>query len=243
MKIDPWRHGLVAEMTPPGDKSITHRAILFAALAPGQTYISHWLEAADTQASLRLVQALGVRVKKQNGHELVLESEGLAHLHSPEDIVDCANAGTTMRLALGLASGVKGLTVLSGDASLRSRPMARVINPLKQMGVDVLSRANGLAPIALQGGRHTGGCFVLPVASAQVKSALLLAGLSAENPVTVKEPVATRDHTERMLQAMGASLRQDGDGSWTIHPSILHPLETSVPGDPSSAAYWAALAA
>lgn len=240
MKLMPWTHPLRRTITVPGDKSITHRAILFSALAKGPVTVTQWLDAKDTRSSLRVVRALGVEVTETPG-KLVLR--GPQSLAEPKDVVDCGNSGTTMRLSMGLLSALpEGLAVLTGDASLRQRPMGRVAGPLSQIGVDVFTRSNGNAPVVVRGGlRHVGGQVTMSVASAQVKSALLLAGLSAHTPVTVVEPITTRDHTERMLRAMGASLRTEGNHI-TVTPGDLQGISINVPGDPSSAAFWAALA-
>ncbi|PSR20386.1 MAG: 3-phosphoshikimate 1-carboxyvinyltransferase [Sulfobacillus acidophilus] len=240
VELTAWQHGFNRQVRVPGDKSLTHRAILFSAVAHGDMEIEGWLDAADTRSSLGLVQALGVQLVESSARRVVLRSSGL--LEEPSAVIDCGNSGTTMRLATGLAAGVAGLVVLTGDESLVRRPMQRVIDPLAQLGVTVLSRGGGYAPLALRGGRHRGGQFVLPVASAQVKSALLLAGLSADEAVSVQEPTRSRDHTERMLKVMGASVNVAGLRT-TVQPGRLNAIGFDVPGDPSAAAFWCALAA
>ena len=241
VEVTRWRAPLDAEVAVPGDKSLTHRGILFSVVTDEEMVLEGWLDAADTRSSLGLVQRLGVEVLAIDSHRLVLRGLNQGP-KEPESVLECGNSGTTMRLACGLAAGVNGLCVLSGDASLVRRPMARVIEPLRQMGVEIVSRRGGYAPLAIQGGRHRGGRFALPVASAQVKSALLLAGLTADDPVEVEEPVKSRDHTEHLLQAMGGRIRIDGQRV-RLEPGRLHGLSFTVPGDPSSAAFWAALAA
>jgi 3-phosphoshikimate 1-carboxyvinyltransferase len=225
----------------PGDKSVTHRALLLGLLARGTTQVSAPLLALDTLRSLEVTRAFGARVTERPG-ELIIESPGLGSLREPDQVIDCGNSGTTMRLAAGIAATVPGLTVLTGDASLRRRPMARVTGPLQVLGVTSWTRADGCAPIAVRGGAIRGGRVNLPVASAQVKSALLLAGLAADGPVTVVEPVSTRDHTERMLRAQGIDVVVAG-GAATVHPGTPAPIAVKVPGDPSSAAFWWAWAA
>jgi len=243
IRLTPWRHPLSATVAVPGDKSLTHRGILFAAVASGVSRVTGWLDAQDTRSSLRLVQQLGVEIKELTPETLVLESPGLFGLREPEDVVDCGNSGTTIRLAAGLVSAVPGLTVFTGDASLRKRPMRRVLEPLASLGVRSLARQDGYAPFAVAGGPHQGGTVEMTVASAQVKSSLLLAGLSASAPLTVREPVASRDHTERLLAYLGVPIRVSGT-TVTVEPvRRVEPLDFAVPGDPSSAAFWAALAA
>ncbi len=242
MRLQPWRRAVQAEVVVPGDKSMTHRGILFSALARGTTEVRGWLDAEDTRASLALVQQIGVRIAEHTRERLVLSSPGLDGVTEPEQVIDCRNSGTTMRLGLGLLTAVSGLSVLTGDESLRRRPMRRVLDPLARLGVTVFSRSGGLAPVAIQGGPHRGGEVTLAIASAQVKSALLLAGLSAQEPVTVTEPVLSRDHTDRLLRAMGARVESAGL-SVRVYPGALQPAIVDVPGDPSSAAFWAALAA
>jgi 3-phosphoshikimate 1-carboxyvinyltransferase len=225
----------------PGDKSVTHRAVLLGLLAQGTTHIRRPLRAEDTRRSLAVARAFGARVE-ESAAEWVIESQGLGALREPGAVIDCGNSGTTMRLAIGMAALVPGLTVLTGDASLCRRPMRRVTDPLGQLGIDAWTRADGGAPVAVRGGSVHGGRVVLPVASAQVKSALLLAALGADGPVTVEEPMATRDHTERMLAAQGITVDRGPRGT-TIFPGTPSPLTWTVPGDPSSAAFWWAWAA
>ncbi|MCY0877888.1 MAG: 3-phosphoshikimate 1-carboxyvinyltransferase [Firmicutes bacterium] len=240
LEFTAWKKPVKARVAVPGDKSLTHRGILFSALAEGEMILEHWLDAADTRASVRLVQALGVEVRELSPERLVLERP--RRLQEAVTPIDAANSGTTMRLGAGLAAAVHGLTVLYGDASLSRRPMARVVEPLRAMGVQVLAREGGFAPLAIQGGRHQGGQFTLAVASAQVKSSLLLAGLTAEDPVRVIEPALSRDHTERLIAAMGGNITRDGLAV-TVYPGSLHAMAFRVPGDPSSGAFWAAIAA
>lgn len=201
----------------------------------------HALEAADIQASIRLARAFGAEITR-TGDALHIVSPGLSALTEPPDVVDCGNSGTTMRLGCGIAALLAGLTVLTGDASLRRRPMRRVLDPLASLGAVALARSGGVPPVAVRGPIRSGGTVTTPVPSAQVKSALLLAGLGAPEALTVKEAVPTRDHTERLLEAMGIRITW-GPGFATVEPGVPKPLEWTVPGDPSSAAFWWVLAA
>lgn len=241
MELASWEHELDVEIEVPGDKSLTHRGILMSALALGDMELTGWLDAGDTRSSMGLVQALGVEIREQTPERLVLRRTDA--LHEPQGIIDCGNSGTTMRLGAGVLAGIPGLSVLTGDASLRRRPMARVAEPLRDgLGVQIWTKSDGRAPMAVRGGPHPGGRVDLQVASAQVKSALLLAGVSAADAVSVVEPRTTRDHTERLLAAMGGSVEVQGR-IVTVQPSQLRGLSFHVPGDPSSAAFWFALAA
>lgn len=223
----------------PGDKSISHRALLLSAIAKGASSIVGLSLADDVQRTLKLIRALGVAIKE---HPDCLEvmGEGTQGLHEPDDVIDLGNSGTSMRLGVGLLAACPFLSVLSGDESLRSRPMARVIEPLRRMGAKILARKEGrLAPIVIQGGALKGMEYVLPQASAQVKSALLLAGLHAKGTTRLKEGLKTRDHTERLLKAQGAPLLEE-DGWLVVEgPSLpLRPFNTKIPGDFSSAAFF-----
>lgn len=232
----------------PGDKSISHRAAIFGAIAEGETRVENFLFGADCLSSVACVRALGVEAafeETPDGRVLVVRGVGLDGLREPADVLDCGNSGTTMRLLAGLLAGQPFLSVLTGDASLRSRPMARVLNPLREMGAHTHGRDGGrLPPLVLGGGALTGARHRLNVASAQVKSALLLAGLYAEGETWVQEPANSRDHTETMLAAMGAPTVADGR---TVHiarpPQPLQPLRLRVPGDISAAAFWLVAAA
>ena len=222
----------------PGDKSISHRALLLAAVAEGKSQVRNLLPAADPQATLRAVRALGVKVEAPEPTTLLIHGRGLHGLEEPNDILDCSRSGTTMRLLAGLLAGQPFFSVLTGSTQLRQRPMGRVVEPLRRMGATVLGREGGRQPpLALQGGSLRGIDYALPVASAQVKSAVLLAGLYADGPTTLHEPGPARDHTERMLTAMGSDLRVT-NGKLQITPAErLQALEVTVPGDFSSAAF------
>ena len=228
----------------PGDKSISHRALLFGAIAEGTTRITGLLPAEDPLSTAACLRAMGVSISAIEAGQLVMvEGVGLDGLREPEDVLDCGNSGTTMRLMLGLLAGRAGRHfVLTGDGSLRRRPMRRVGGPLAQMGAQISGRSGGnLAPLAIQGQQLQGATIRTPVASAQVKSALVLAALTATGETTVIEPVQSRDHSERMLRAFGAQLRVGGAGltEVTVTPGAsLRGQDVVVPGDISSAAFW-----
>ena len=233
----------------PGDKSITHRAIMFNSIARGEACIEGFLDAADTRSTLECMRSLGARIEEPRAGELIVYGGGRAALHEPDNVLDCGNSGTTIRLLTGLLAGLPMLSVLTGDDSLRARPMARIVRPLNQMGADVTARAAGtLPPVVVRGGPlHGGQRIETPVASAQVKSAFLLAGLAADGPTTVSEPSMSRDHTERLLSAMGAHIataEEDGRHIVTLtpSPSDLVAVDVSVPGDISTAAVWIVVA-
>lgn len=216
----------------PGDKSVSHRALLLNALANGPARIEGLLHSEDVEATLGAVRALGVVVEK--GAQTVVRPP--AQLTEPRDVLDCGNSGTSMRLLCGVLSGLPLHAVLTGDASLRQRPMARVAAPLRRMGARIDGRDGGrLAPLSVRGGDLAPTDHVLDLSSAQVKSALLLAGLRCG--VRVREPGPSRDHTERMLARMGADIRKDDEGFWALRPSELAPVDVTVPGDPSAAAF------
>ena len=219
----------------PGDKSVSHRALLFGALATGETRVTGLLDAEDVHSTRRAVERLGAAVRSEGGEIVVTPPE---RLREPDDVIDCGNSGTSLRLLAGVLSGVPGLSVLTGDASLRRRPVRRVVEPLRRMGANLTARdGDRLPPLAIRGGPLRGVAHVLPVASAQVKSAILLAGLFAEGATSVTEPERSRDHTERMLSGMGVPVRVDG---LTVSVSPARPRggRVDVPGDVSSAAFF-----
>ena len=229
----------------PGDKSVTHRALILSGLAQGQARVDAWLDAADTRSTMACMRALGVPIDERSDGSLVVHGAGRAALREPDDVLDCGNSGTLMRLLAGLVAGLPVTAVLTGDASLRGRPMGRVARPLGALGATVMARAGDtLPPLTIRGGTIAGGQRIeIPVASAQVKSALLLAGLAAGRPTTVVEPSPSRDHTERMLAAMGArveSVREGAANVVTLTPPSGDLLATDVrvPGDISTAAAW-----
>jgi 3-phosphoshikimate 1-carboxyvinyltransferase len=224
----------------PGDKSISHRAAIFNALAAGEAIVENFLDAEDCRSTLNVLGALGVACTL-DGTRLHVRSDGA--LREATDVLDCGNSGTTMRLMAGVLAGQPFLSILSGDASLRERPMARIIDPLRQMGAAIDARDNGkCAPIAIHGGNLRGIHYKTPMASAQVKSAVLLAGLFAEGETVVEEPALSRDHTERMLASMGAPITRDGLAV-RITRGALQPLSMRVPNDISAAAFWMVAAA
>ncbi|MCX7569393.1 3-phosphoshikimate 1-carboxyvinyltransferase [Tumebacillus sp. DT12] len=242
--IQPARH-LTGETTVPGDKSISHRAVMFGALAEGQTRITGFLPGADCLSTVQCMRQLGVTIDQLSPTELIVHGVGLHGLKEPEDVLDAGNSGTTTRLLLGILAGQPFHITLTGDASIRRRPMGRVTEPLREMGAVIDGRENGrLAPLSIRGSRLSALRYDSPVASAQVKSAVLLAGLSAEGGSAVREPKPSRDHTERMLLAFGVDVRTTDDGYITVPPgSTLRATDVDVPGDISSAAFLLAAAA
>jgi 3-phosphoshikimate 1-carboxyvinyltransferase len=224
----------------PGDKSISHRALLFGALSTGETRVSGLLDAEDVHSTRRAVERLGASVRAEGGEVVVTPPE---RLREPDDVIDCGNSGTSLRLLTGVLSGVPGLSILTGDASLRRRPVRRVIEPLRRMGANLSARdGDRIPPVVVRGGALRGTRHVLEVASAQVKSAILLAGLFAEGETSVTEPERSRDHTERMLRGMGVPVRTDG---LTVSVGAARPRggRVDVPGDISSAAFFLCAAA
>jgi len=221
----------------PGCKGISHRALLLAALAEGRSRVTGAASAADVASTIGLTSALGVRIAP-DGDALDIHSPGADGLVEPERIVDCANSGSTMRMGAGLVAGRPFLTVLAGDESLSRRPMGRVVDPLRAMGAAVDGRAGGeLAPLVIRGRPLDGVRHDLAVASGQVKTALVLAGLQARGTTEIHEPAASRDHTERMLGALGAPVDRIDARTLRVGPGRPGPFEITVPGDPSSAAF------
>jgi 3-phosphoshikimate 1-carboxyvinyltransferase len=219
----------------PGDKSVSHRSLLFGALAQGETRVAGLLDAGDVRATRGAVESLGATIREE-GREVVVVPP--VRLREPDDVIDCGNSGTSLRLLAGVLSGVPGLSVLTGDASLRRRPVRRVIDPLRRMGASLSARdGDRLPPLVVRGGPLRGTRHLLEVASAQVKSALLLAGLFAEGETTVVEPERSRDHTERMLAGMGIAVRVEGLAV-TVAPGRPRGIRVDVPGDISSAAFF-----
>jgi len=230
--------GLKGETFVSGDKSISHRALIFSGLGKGTSRIKGFLNGSDCLATLEIVKQLGITVNKISPTEILLKSDGF--FKEPEQVLDCQNSGTTIRLLCGLLAGQNFFSALTGSEQIRRRPMGRVIEPLTQMHAQIYGRKNNtLAPISiLPSKKLMGQTFHLGVASAQVKSCLLLAGLFAENTTTVIEPGPARDHTERMLKAMGAPIAINGNAvSIQKLASNLQPMDISIPGDMSSAAF------
>ena len=225
----------------PGDKSISHRALIFGALAQGSSVITNLGTGADVGATLRVLGQLGVTVES-DGEAVIVGGPGVDGLTEPGDVLDCDNSGTTMRVLAGVLAGRPFLSVLSGDASLRARPMGRVVEPLRAMGANIDGRAGATrAPLVVRGTELHGVRHELQVASAQVKTALLLAGLQAEGETEVVSPSPSRDHTERMLAALGAPLAVDGLSARVVR-GAPRSFQLDVPGDPSSAAFLAVAA-
>ncbi|MBI3299624.1 MAG: 3-phosphoshikimate 1-carboxyvinyltransferase [Elusimicrobia bacterium] len=225
----------------PGDKSIGHRALLLGALAEGTLNVRGLSDGQDVRSTRSCLEALGVRFE-EGGRFLAVHGAGAAGLKAPARALDCGNSGSTMRFLMGVLAGQPFESELTGDASLSRRPMERVAAPLRAMGADI-TLSEGHAPVRLRGRRPLkGASYRLPVASAQVKTALLLAGLYADGETTVEDPFGTRDHTELMLAFLGADCRSD-DGRVTVRPGALRSGKAmTVPGDPSSAAFLAAAA-
>ena len=230
--------GIAGRVRVPGDKSISHRALMLGAIATGTTQVEGFLEGEDCLATLRAVASLGVNVRRPAPGEVVIEGVGLRGLGRPRSVLDMGNAGTAMRLFMGLLSAQGFDSELIGDESLMRRPMERVAKPLRAMGAQIETQ-DGRPPVRIRGGAALRGLrYEMPVASAQVKSAVLLAGLYAEGETTVVEPAVTRDHTERMLPSFGANIIARG-GSATVLPAAqLEATRISVPGDFSSAAFF-----
>lgn len=228
---------LRGRVTVPGDKSISHRAVLLNALADGPSQVVHFLRGGDTLATLDTLRTLDVEVSWHADASLTVHGRGLHGLRAPDGTINCRNSGTTMRLLAGILAGQSFSSVLDGSQQLRRRPMRRITTPLRQMGA-AIADSDGHAPLLITGRPLRGIDYPLPMPSAQVKSAVLLAGLFAQGPTTVREPGPARDHTERMLRAMGADLSTDS-GVITLEPGArrLEPLDVTVPGDLSSAAF------
>jgi 3-phosphoshikimate 1-carboxyvinyltransferase len=221
----------------PGDKSISHRALLLGSIAEGVSRVDGFLPAEDCLATLRVLRALGVTIHEHSDTSLSVEGVGLHGLREPEDVLDCGGSGTTMRLLCGILAGQPFTSVLTGNSALRRRPMSRVAAPLRAMGATVLGRASGnLPPLCIVGGSLRAVEHTLPIASAQVKSGLLLAGLYADGVTTVREPSPSRDHTERMLRSMGIAVGSEG-GRVSVTLGAPAAIHTTVPGDLSSAAF------
>jgi 3-phosphoshikimate 1-carboxyvinyltransferase len=240
---------LRGELHLPGDKSISHRALLLAALAEGTSRIEGAGDGADVRSTAGIVHALGVAVERTREGERTVDYEivspGADGLREPDDVLDCGNSGTSLRLATGMLAGLPLTAVLTGDSSLRGRPVARIIEPLRSMGAQLHARSNdSLPPVTVVG--HTplrAADVTTRVPSAQVKSAILLAGLRADGRTTVREAIATRDHTERMLRARGVPVERSEAGAaeiaWTVQGGTsVRPVTERVPGDVSAAAFW-----
>ena len=241
-EIQPIKTGLKGEILIPGDKSVSHRSVMFAGLCDSEVKITNFLHAADCMSTVNCMRALGVKVKELDENTLIVKGNGFHGLQEPQSIIDAGNSGTTLRLMMGILAGQKFLTTFTGDASLSRRPMGRVINPLSQMGANIVGRKeNKFIAYNCNSCKESlqGIDYQMPMASAQVKSAILLAGMNAEGRTTVTEPYTSRDHTERMLEGFGVKLEKSGT-SITISKveKMTAPKEIHVPGDISSAAFW-----
>ena len=233
------------EAAPPGDKSISHRAALLNTIAQGAAHVSNFCVGDDRTSMLRCLRGLGVAIRRHrrcriSGADECFEvrGRGMDGLSEPRSVLSAGNSGTTMRLVAGLVAAQPFFTVITGDRSLTNRPMGRIITPLRAMGVTISGRSDdSLAPLAVRGGGLLGIDYTLPVASAQLKSCILIAGLHADGETTVRQPARSRDHTERMMKAMGADIDVDGLNV-TVRRSELSSVDTRVPADVSGAAFW-----
>ncbi|MGM8211613.1 3-phosphoshikimate 1-carboxyvinyltransferase [Virgibacillus sp. W0430] len=242
-KLFPVTQPLKGTLTIPGDKSISHRAIMLGSLAKGTTIVENFLAGEDCLNTISSFQALGVTIDRQ-GTRVTINSAGATNFKEPTEPLYFGNSGTTARLMIGLLSGFPFLSVIYGDPFLTVRPMDRVVVPLKSMGAKIDGRANGsMLPLTIRGGATKGITYTLPVKSAQVKSALLLAGLFAEGTTTVIEPTLTRNHTENMLKAFGADIQVTHNEIKISNKNSLQATDVQVPGDISSAAFFIVAAA
>ena len=233
-------NSLKGEVNIPGDKSISHRAVMFGSLAEGTTEVTNFLQGADCLSTISCFRKLGIEIENTS-QRILIHGKGLHGLTEPSDTLDTGNSGTTTRLISGILAGQRFTTILNGDASIQTRPMKRIITPLSMMGADITSlKGNDCAPLRICGGQLHGITYKSPVASAQVKSCVLLAGLYADAPTSVTEPVLSRNHTELMLAGFGAHVASSGTTA-TIEPEPdLNGMKIEVPGDISSAAYFLA---
>ena len=238
---------LGGEVEPPGDKSISHRAVILNSIANGAAEVTNFLPGADTLATVDCLKALGVDIRLDpgptkdttpRGLQVAVVGRSIEGLAEADRVLDARNSGTTMRLLAGLLAAIPFFTIISGDSSLNARPMGRVVKPLRLMGAEIWGRhQDELPPLAIKGGQLKGIEHSLPVASAQLKSALILAGLFAQGDTVIHQPAPSRDHTERLVQAMGGRLSMKGN-TISVGPSPLSAQDIRVPGDISSAAYW-----
>lgn len=231
---------LNGEITVPGDKSISHRAVMFGSLAKGTTKVTHFLQGADCLSTISCFRKLGIEIEN-TPQEILIHGKGLHGLSAPSDILDAGNSGTTTRLISGILAAQKFNVTLTGDASICKRPMKRIITPLSMMGAKITSKnGNDCAPLYIEGTSLCGIHYDSPVASAQVKSSVLLAGLYADGKTGVTEPFLSRNHTELMLRAFGANVVSEGTTATIFPDPSLNAIEIHVPGDISSAAYFIA---
>ena len=233
--------GLQGEIFIPGDKSISHRSVMFSSLGDKAVTIKNFLNSQDCLSTVSCMEALGVKIEKINVNELVVHGVGINGLKEPENVLDAGNSGTTLRLLMGMLSAQNFFVTFTGDDSLRKRPMARVIKPLSKMGAQLVSRENSrLLPLAILPVEQIKAInYEMPMASAQVKSAILLAGMYADSKTIVTEPYVSRDHTEKMFETFGVELYKEGTsvGIQKVE-QLISPEALEVPGDISSAAFW-----
>ena len=233
--------GLQGEIFIPGDKSISHRSVMFSSLGDKAVTIKNFLNSQDCLSTVSCMEALGVKIEKINDNELVVHGVGINGLKEPENVLDAGNSGTTLRLLMGMLSAQNFFVTFTGDDSLRKRPMARVIKPLSKMGAQLVSRENSrLLPLAILPVEQMKAInYEMPMASAQVKSAILLAGMYADSKTIVTEPYVSRDHTEKMFETFGVELYKEGTsvGIQKVE-QLISPETLEVPGDISSAAFW-----
>ena len=228
-----------SEIEVPGDKSISHRALIFGAAARGDTFVRNFLNAEDCRSTMLALKAAGTSIIEKEGCLSVSGRAG--SFAEPDDVIDCGNSGTTMRLLSGVFASQPFYTVLTGDGSLRQRPMNRIIEPLRMMGAEIDAREGGMyPPVTIKGGKLAGIDYTMPVASAQVKSCIILAAILSGGKTVINEPVASRDHTERMLAYLGGNIRKRGSRIIIGGKQELRGKEVVVPGDFSSAAYFMA---
>ncbi len=228
---------LRGDVTVPGDKSISHRAVMFGALADADTHITGFLMGEDCLSTISCFKKMGVPIDVSE-KEVVVHGVGLHGLKAPTELLYTGNSGTTTRLLCGILAGQPFSCTLNGDASIQKRPMGRIIKPLREMGADISGKDGNLCPLNIHPAPLHGIRYEMPVASAQLKSAILLAGLFADGPTTVIEPAPSRDHTERMLRGLGSQVVSNGTEITLTPPKALHAVNVEVPGDISSAAYF-----
>ncbi|PHA03698.1 3-phosphoshikimate 1-carboxyvinyltransferase [Bacillus pseudomycoides] len=237
-RLTKLKSGLNGTIFVPGDKSISHRAVMFGAIAEGTTKITNFLQGEDCLSTIACFQKLGIKIE-QNGNDVTVYGKGLQKLVEPTEVLDVGNSGTTIRLMLGILANASFHCTVIGDSSIGKRPMKRVTEPLRQMGAKIDGRKDGqFTPLSIRGGNIKGIHYYSPVASAQVKSAILLAGLQGEGVTTVTEPLQSRDHTERMLRAFGCCVTVDGLTVSLEGGQKLSAVNIEVPGDISSAAFF-----
>lgn len=236
-KVISSRTGLKGNIKIPGDKSISHRAVMFGSLAKGDTVITGFLRGDDCMSTISCFKKLGIDIEVTE-NEVIVHGKGIKGLSAPTELLDVGNSGTTIRLISGILAAQDFDSTLNGDASIQKRPMKRVINPLSQMGADIESTNDGYAPLKIHGKKLKAMEYTMPVASAQVKSAILLASLFAEGTTVINEPVASRDHTEIMLNYFGANIKNNNGVITSTPVEELYGKNLEVPGDISSAAFF-----